>query len=83
MKKKKRIKPGRKPTGRKRPFTIACLVNADEDEFISREAFDLGISKSQYLLSGRLVPDWRETLNYLRDKQKGSQVFRRESTQSA
>lgn len=45
---------GRNPTGLRRPRTIEVSVSALEDEFISRDAHDRGISKSSYLRLGLL-----------------------------
>lgn len=62
-------KPGRRPTGKKRPHIINCLVNLDEDEYIARESYFLGLSKSQLLLRRACRNRWKTRLQELRELQ--------------
>lgn len=60
--------------GLKRPLKLDVKTDALEDEFISRDSYDLGMSKAEYLRTGR-IPNDRNALEgflvALRKKQKG------------
>jgi len=59
-------------TGLKRPYPIQLDVNSDEDEYISRVAFDNGLSKS-YFIRMKLFDavNMKEALKFYRKKQAG------------
>jgi hypothetical protein len=78
MPKKQKNKPGPKPTGRIRPFIIPFLVNADEDEYITRMAFKGSVSKTGLIRSYLVPSDMIERLIQLRGEQeKETRKFRR------
>lgn len=62
----------RRQTGIKRPYPIQVDVTKEEDEFIARDSFDLGLTKTEYIrqamFSGKQL---KEELDVLREAQEG------------
>lgn len=72
-----RLKPGSRPKKEGRSLQIHVMVNVDEDEYVARRSFELGLSKSEFMR--REVPkNFKQELERLRREQKSvSQVFRK------
>lgn len=64
-------KPGRKPTGLKRPHIVQVALTADENEFVARWCYEHGISAATLGRMKLLRNGWKTDLNRLRLEQNG------------
>ena len=62
---------GQRKLGLKRPFQIDVRTTKDEDEYLSRMSWKLGVSKTEFLRAAVIPPDFDVFLIELRVEQKG------------
>ena len=76
---------GRRKMGAlRRPYGVPVNLDGDEDEYVARKSYDLGLPKTEYFRSFALPPNWKQELTLLRVKQKSSSLkFRRAPIQEA
>lgn len=62
----------------RRPYGVPVNLDGDEDEFVARKSYDLGLPKTEYFRAFALPPNWKGELKLLRTKQKNMTIkFRR------
>ena len=63
--------PARKLLGLVRPHALTINLAADEDEYIARKSYALGLSKNKFVLDHTLIAGWKDQLPELRKRQRG------------